>query len=59
MIEFSALREDLAELYREKLTRSEFLYLSSINTKAFRKPDEKIGSGGGSTSASSLRLRPS
>ena len=39
MIEFSILREDVEELYREKLTRDEFLFLSGINTGVYKKSD--------------------
>jgi hypothetical protein len=42
MFEFSTTREDIAELYREKLTRSEFMFLSKTDTKVYRKPVEDI-----------------
>jgi len=42
LLEFSTLREDISELYREKLTRDEFLFLSDINTKVYKSPDMDI-----------------
>ncbi len=42
MFEFTTTREDIAELYRDKLTKSEFLFLSKIDTKVYKKPAEDI-----------------
>ena len=42
MTEFSTLREDVAELYREKLTLDEFLFLSNISTVPRKDPDMEI-----------------
>ena len=42
MIEFSTLREDISEFYREKLSRDEFLFLSKITTDVHTNPDVEI-----------------
>ena len=42
MTQYTALRDDLDELYREKLTRDEFSYLSKLRTDVYRKPDVDI-----------------
>ena len=42
MIEFSTLREDIAEWYGEKLTQSEFIFLSKMNSDLYKTPDVEI-----------------
>ncbi|MBA4391249.1 MAG: hypothetical protein C0399_09960 [Syntrophus sp. (in: bacteria)] len=42
MVEYSTIREDVADLYREKLTRSEFVFLSKIDTNIHKNSDVEI-----------------
>ncbi len=42
LMEFSALREDLEDLYAEKLTWGDFLFLSTMDTNVYKRPDVVI-----------------